>query len=268
MKKIVFIGAGSMAEALIRGWISQNVVPSDHIYVMNHSNTERLHELNEMYKVQIVECKEQLSDADLLVLAMKPKDLHNALSSIKQYVNKNTAILSVVAGISISTIEQIVGKRPIARSMPNTSATIGMAASGITFNEQVTPSQKQLYLQMLKAVGIVIEVEEDQLHAITALSGSGPAYLYYLVEAWEKIGTEFGLSKEVVRKLMVQTMAGAAAMLEQVKEEPNVLRQQVTSPGGTTEAGINALESYNFTEAIHACIKSAEARSRELAKGE
>lgn len=267
MNKIIFIGAGSMAEALIHGWITEEVVPSHHIYVMNRSNRDRLNELKEKFHIQIVESKEELQDADLIVLAMKPKDLHSALTSIRQYVGEETAILSVVAGISISTIEQLLGSRPVARAMPNTSAMIGMAASGIAFNEAVTEIQKQMYLQMLEAVGMVIEVEEDQLHAITALSGSGPAYLYYLIEAWEQIGTEFGLSREVVRKLMVQTMAGAAAMLEKVKEEPYILRKKVTSPGGTTEAGIKTLDQYHFTEAIHECIKSAEARSRELAEG-
>ena len=121
---------------------------------------------------------------------------------------------------------------------------------------------------MLDAIGIVIEVEEDKLHAVTALSGSGPAYLYYLLEAFETVGTEFGLSKETVRTLMVQTIAGSAAMLQKVKEEPDVLRRKVTSPGGTTEAGIRALQDHHFNEAIFQCIKSAEARSRELSKDE
>lgn len=267
MQKIIFLGAGSMAEALIHGWVDHKVVKSEKIYVSNRSNRERLEELKNKFKVQILEDKKELANADLIVLAMKPKDLQNALSSVKEYIGDDTAILSVVAGIAIDTIEEILGKRPVARVMPNTSAMIGMAASGIAFNEKVTELQKKLYLQMLEAVGIVIEVEEDQLHAVTALSGSGPAYIYYLLEAWEKIGTEFGLSKEVVRKLMVQTIAGSAAMLKEVKEEPCVLRRKVTSPGGTTEAGIKALESYHFNDAISACIKSAEARSRELAEG-
>lgn len=267
MQKVVFIGAGSMAEALIQGWISKSVFPSSNIGVSNRSNIDRLNKLKEKYHVLPIVNKEELMNADLIVLAMKPKDIHNALSSISKYIRKDAAILSVVAGISISTIEELLGARPVARVMPNTSATIGMSASGISFNNQVSNSQKQLFMQMLEAIGIVIEVEEDQLHAVTALSGSGPAYIYYLLEAWEKIGTEFGLSQEVVRKLMVQTMAGCAAMIEQVKEEPYELRKKVTSPGGTTEAGINALENYHFKEAIYECIKSAEARSRELAEG-
>lgn len=266
MQKIVFIGAGSMAEALIQGWINKEVVNANNIYIKNRSNIERLKELKETYGVHILEKIEQLNDADLIILAMKPKDAKDACETIAPYLSDKTAILSVLAGISIQTIEKALGARPIARVMPNTSATIGMAASGIAFNKFVNEQQKAMYLHMLEAIGIVIEVEEDKLHAVTALSGSGPAYIYYLLEAWENIGTEFGLSKETVRKLMVQTLAGAASMIQTVQEEPCVLRKKVTSPGGTTEAGIKALEHYRFNDAVYACIKSAEARSRELAK--
>lgn len=267
MQKILFIGAGSMTEALIHGWSKQEVVSCNHLYITNRSNIDRLHDLKLKYGVNILETQEKISEMDLIILSVKPKDAKAAMVNIQPFISPNTAILSVLAGIAIQTIEDSLGKRPIARVMPNTSATIGMAASGITFNESVADSQKALYFQMLEAIGIVIEVEEDKLHAVTALSGSGPAYLYYLLEAWESVGTEFGLSREVVRKLMIQTIAGSAAMLQYVKEEPHVLRHKVTSPGGTTEAGIQALEDYHFNEAIFACIKSAEARSRELAKG-
>ncbi len=257
-----------MAEALIQGWIYQEVAETNNIYMSNRSNYERLDYLSSTYGVNILQNKEQLFDADLVVLAIKPKDGKIAMEAIKPFIADNTPILTVMAGISMETVSNILGERPIARVMPNTSASIGMSASGVAFNEFVTEKQKERFIEMLDAIGIVIEVDEDKLHAVTALSGSGPAYLYYLVEAFEKAGTEFGLPKETVRKLMVQTIAGSAAMLERVKEEPNVLRRKVTSPGGTTEAGIQALEDHHFNEAISNCIKSAEARSRELAKSE
>lgn len=267
MQNIVFIGAGSIAEALIQGWINEKVVEPQKIYVSNRSNTERLQFLCDKYGVNILPDKQFLKQADLIILAMKPKDVQTAMQDIHNYILPETAILSVLAGISIDTIEAGLGKRPIARTMPNTSATIGMSASGISFNEQVSETQKTIYLQLLQAVGTVIEVEEDKLHAVTALSGSGPAYVYYLIEAFEKVGSEFGLSPEVVRSLMVQTLAGTAAMLQQTPEEPNVLRRKVTSPGGTTEAGIRKLEEYHFQDAVFACIREAENRSRELAQG-
>lgn len=267
MQKVFFIGAGSMAEAIIRGLIKQEVVPAKNIYVNNRSNIERLQHLHKEYGVQILENKEQLQDADLVILAMKPKDTQAAFEDLATYLPSNTAAISVIAGIEMDEIERGLGKRPIARIMPNTSATLGLSASGIAFNELVTATQKKLYLEMFGAIGVVIEVREDQLHAVTALSGSGPAYVYYLMEAWEKIGTELGLPKETVRKLMVQTLAGSAAMVQYLNEDPSELRRKVTSPGGTTEAGIKALEAHHFEEAIFECIKSAEKRSRELAAG-
>lgn len=267
MQKIFFIGAGSMAEAIIRGLIKQEVVPAENIYVNNRSNIERLETLHKEYGVQIVENKEQLNEADLVILAMKPKDIQSAFQELAPYLPTNTAVISVIAGIGIEEIERGLGKRPIARVMPNTSATLGLSASGIAFNELVTPSQKTLYLEMFGAIGLVIEVQEDQLHAVTALSGSGPAYVYYLMEAWEKIGTDLGLPKETVRKLMSQTLAGSAAMLQYLDEDPSELRRKVTSPGGTTEAGLKALDAHHFKEAVFECIKSAEKRSRELADG-
>lgn len=266
MQKILFIGAGSMAEALIQGWVEQKVMRSENIYITNRSNHARLIELHQQYGVNILNDQASIREMDLIILAMKPKDVIPAMEQIRPFIGHHSAVLSVLAGIAIHTIEEGLGNRPIARVMPNTSATIGMSASGIAFNRSVTSSLKSSYLQMLEAIGIVIEVEEDKLHAVTALSGSGPAYLYYLMEAWESVGTEFGLSKEVVRQLMIQTIAGSAAMLQMGKEEPAILRKKVTSPGGTTEAGILALEDNHFKEAVHACIKSAEAKSRELAK--
>ncbi|WP_036216758.1 pyrroline-5-carboxylate reductase [Lysinibacillus sphaericus] len=267
MKKILFIGAGSMAEALIQGWIKQKVFSPQEIYVTNRSDKERLHFLQETYGIHCMFDQAIYRQADLIILAMKPKDAIAAMRELKPKITAQSAILSILAGIGIGTITELLGSRPVARVMPNTSATIGMSASGISFNNEVSPAQRILFLQLLEAVGSVIEVDEDQLHAVTALSGSGPAYIYYLMEAFERVGTEVGLSKDTVRLLMTQTLAGTAEMLKQSLDEPDVLRKKVTSPGGTTEAGIQALEQYQFNKAIEACIKEAVARSRSLANG-
>ncbi|WP_107923946.1 pyrroline-5-carboxylate reductase [Lysinibacillus parviboronicapiens] len=266
MKKILFIGAGSMAEALMQGWIKQKVFTAQEIYVTNRSDKERLQFLHNTYNVNYRMNDDIYMQADLIILAMKPKDAIAAMLELKPKISAHTAVLSILAGIAINTITENLGLRPVARVMPNTSATIGMSASGIAFNDRITAEHRTMFLQLLEAVGSVIEVEEDQLHAVTALSGSGPAYIYYLMEAFERVGTEVGLTKDTVRLLMTQTLAGTAEMLKQSLDEPNVLRKKVTSPGGTTDAGIKALEQYKFNEAITACIKEAEARSRSLAK--
>jgi len=265
MKKILFIGAGSMAEALMQGWIKQEVLKAQEIYVTNRSDKERLQYLHDTYGIHCHFDESIYQQADLIILAIKPKDAITAMQELKSKITAHTAILSILAGIAIGTITEQLGVRPVARVMPNTSATIGMSASGIAFNAQVSTTQRTMFLQLLEAVGSVIEVEEDQLHAVTALSGSGPAYIYYLMEAFERVGMEVGLTKDTVRFLMTQTLAGTAEMLKQSIDEPDVLRKKVTSPGGTTEAGIKALEQYQFTKAIEACIKEAEARSRALA---
>lgn len=266
MAKIFFIGAGSMAEALIQGWIKNEVVEPQDIIVSNRSNTARLEELQQTYQVDLLQSYEQLQEATIIVLAMKPKDVYAAMETIAPFIPKQTAVLTLLAGISIDTIENGLSKRPIARAMPNTSATIGLSATGVAFNEHMDAERKLLILTLLKAVGTVVEVEEDKIHAITALSGSGPAYIYYLMEAFELVGEQLGLSTQTVRSIMTQTIAGSAAMLQHVKEEPARLRQKVTSPGGTTEAGIKALNEHAFFETIAACVKSAETRSRQLAK--
>jgi pyrroline-5-carboxylate reductase len=268
LNKITFIGAGSMAEALIHGWITKNVVKPETITIMNRSNKERLQFFQQQYGIMPLLSLDQLHEASIVILAMKPKDVQEAMKAIKSSIHPNATVLSIVAGIPISSIEEGLGKRPIARAMPNTSATIGLSATGIAFNSLISEEVRAYFLELIEAIGIVSEVEEDQLHAITALSGSGPAYIYYLLEAFEKVGLEYGLSSDLVRSLMVQTLAGSAEMIKQVKEEPVVLRKKVTSPGGTTEAGIATLDRLEFFNCIASCIRSAEQRSRELAKGQ
>lgn len=266
MKKIVFVGAGSMAEAIISGMVKETVAPPKNITVMNKADDERLLQLQKKYGVSII-CpnRKALMEADLVVLATKPQDIRQALVDIRPILKDEAAVLSVVAGISIATIEAFAGNRPIARSMPNTSATIGKSATGIAFNASVSDGLKEEISTLLEAIGLVQQVDEEQLHIVTALSGSGPAYIYYLVEAFEKIAETEGLTKDVARSLTIQTLEGAAAMLKEMGEEPSVLRQNVTSPNGTTAAGLKALADGQFEEIIANCIIAATERSKELA---
>lgn len=265
MEKILFIGAGSMAEAIIAGIVEQKVVPSKHVFVMNRSDANRLCDLEDRYGIsKACEDRSFIKEIDLIVLATKPKDVQQVMRDIRPFITEHTAFLSVIAGISIETFEKGLGKRPIARSMPNTSAMIGKSASGVAFNEEVSSEMEESILCLLRAIGIVKVVEEDDLHAVTALSGSGPAYIYYLVEALEEAAIAQGLEATDARELIIQTIEGAAAMLKATGQEPSTLRTNVTSPGGTTAAGLQSLASHDFKAVIADCIASAEARSREL----
>ena len=265
MKRIVFVGAGSMAEAIIAGIVNEGVMAAKDVYVLNKSDEERLDFLQKKYGVSIVSAdRRELNEANLVILATKPKDIHQAMADIIHHLNDGTAALSVIAGVSIATIESGLGKRPIARSMPNTSATIGKSATGVTMNKAVSPEMKNSIWGLLSSIGIVKEVTEDELHLVTALSGSGPAYIYYLVEALEEAAIARGLPSVTARELIIQTLDGAASMLKKTGEEPHILRENVTSPGGTTEAGLHALSTNSFKEMIASCIHEAENRSREL----
>lgn len=267
MKKIVFIGAGSMAQAIIHGWEKEKTVSFENVYVMNKSDLVKQEYLKKTYGLQIImENKEQIRMADLIIMATKPKDVQEAMKSISTYLSPSTVVLSVVAGVPMSTIEKGLGHRPIARCMPNTSATIGMSASAVSWNSLVEDSTKIEIINLLNAIGTVIQVEEDELHVITALSGSGPAYVYYFVEAFEEAAVSLGLSSKVARNLLIETLAGSAEMMKQSSKSPEVLRKQVTSQGGTTEAGIAALQKSNFIQILGSCLKDAELRSRELGK--
>jgi len=267
MKTIVFVGAGSMAQAMIHGWMKEETVAPEDVYVMNKSDRAKLSSLKETYGVQIVcEDKEIVKNADLVIMAMKPKDVEAGMQAISPFLSSTAVVLSVLAGVPMETIEQGLGKRPVARCMPNTSASVGMSASAVAWNERMKDADKAEILLLLEAIGLVKEVDEDQLHMVTALSGSGPAYIYYLVEAFEEAAISGGLDPHVARELLVQTIAGSAEMLKQTNETPTFLRNNVTSPGGTTEAGIKSLQQNGFSEILATCLKKAESRSRELGK--
>ncbi len=268
-QNIAFIGAGSMAEAVMRGLVDQRKARPENIFVVNRQNRERLFELKERYRVQIAAeqaAKEEfIRRADIVVLAVKPKDVGQTLTEIRHLIGDGQLLVSVVAGLSIRTMERLLARSvPIARTMPNTSSTIGLGATGISFSAKVEPKHEQLALEMFESIGIVSVVEEQQLDIVTGVSGSGPAYVYYMMEAMIAAGIEGGLSEETARRLTVQTVLGAAQMVKTTEEDPAALRRKVTSPGGTTEAALETLDEYRFSESIVRAIARAAGRAAEL----
>lgn len=266
MKKLVFVGAGSMAEAMISGIGASGLLPGEHMWLTNKQDTHRLQTLEQKYGVRTTYNYDELfSDADTVVLAMKPKDAASAIEEIKSYLTDGILVISVLAGVPIAAIEAAAGASlAVARVMPNTSAAIGKSATALAVNENVTGEQKWRVKELFNTIGLTAIVEESQLDAVTGLSGSGPAYIYYLVEAMEKSAAEIGLEKHTAKQLIIQTLLGAAEMLTKSDKEPSQLRFEVTSPGGTTEAGISILEKHGVQSAFISCIKEATAQSRKL----
>lgn len=262
---IVCVGAGSMAESMIHGWINKRILSPRNISVMNKSDVERLEFLRDEYGVNIVQKeKTELENADFILLAMKPKDVRAALGGIQEHLSPGTVVLSVVAGVSIQTIQKLVGDLPVARAMPNTSAKIGKSATGVAWSKQVTLDQQYELRDLLSSIGSVTVVQESQLDAVTAVAGSGPAFVYYFAEAMTEAGVNSGLSLEDATKLVRHTIAGAADMLQQADFKE--LRKKVTSPNGTTAAGIASLEKNDFKRIIGECIEQASSRSQALGR--
>jgi len=264
---ITFIGAGSMAEALISGMIKTLYRP-EQIIVTNRCNQKRLEYMKKTYGVRTETNKEKaVKEADIVILAMKPKDAAESIASIASAIGEHQLIISVLAGVTTETIVSLIGKNvAVVRAMPNTSAAIGQSATAISQGRFATEAHVAIAKTLFETVGIVAVVPEHDLHAVTGLSGSGPAYVYYLVEAMEKAAEEIGLDRTVAKQLILQTIIGAAQMLQTTNKHPSVLRKEVTSPGGTTEAVIQVLERYRYPEAVVACIKRATERSEELGK--
>jgi len=268
---IAFIGAGSMSEALLRGIVEAKLVRSLSVVVLNRHNRSRLDDLKAAYGIRVPESNAEderlrlVREADIVVFAMKPKDVGAAMNEFRAAFRPEQLLLSVVAGLSIDTIERLLGRaQPIVRTMPNTSSTIGLGATGVAFSGSVTQTQREMAMQMLEAVGRAVPLDEKRLNLVTGLSGSGPAYVYYLMEAMIEAGVQGGLTDAEARTLVVQTVLGAAHMVESTVADPAELRAKVTSPNGTTFAAIGVLEQFRFRDGIIKAIHRASARAGEM----
>ncbi|GIO24006.1 pyrroline-5-carboxylate reductase [Oceanobacillus sp. J11TS1] len=269
-KTIAFFGAGNLAEAIIAGITRADVVSNDQVLVTNRSDNTRLNLIAEKYGVTCGRNKEEMiHDADILILAMKPKDASDYLNWLKDYIKPQHVVISVIAGLSIEQMEKTLGEGiPVIRTMPNTSALIGQSATAISKGTYVQPSQLHLAEELFQTVGTTKIVDEKDMHTITAIAGSGPAFFYYMVEAMEKAAIEAGLDQDTALELLAQTVIGAGKMLGSSGEEPEQLRINITSPSGTTEAGLKQLMGNGFDKIVKACVESARERSIEITNGQ
>jgi pyrroline-5-carboxylate reductase len=255
-----------MSEAMIKGLTSAHLVAPEHMMVSNRKQPERLQELHQRYGVQVSDDRlRDVADADIIVLAAKPFDLVAALSAIAPALTSRHLVISVAAGLATETLEACLEQPvPLVRAMPNASSFVQASATAICRGRWASSEHLEVAHQIFSAIGTSVVVEEALMDAVTGLSGSGPAYFYYVVEALLKGGQNCGLPEETCRALLLQTIYGAAKMLQETGREPEELRRQVTSPNGTTMAGIAVLDQANVQHLFGQTVQQATARAAEL----
>jgi pyrroline-5-carboxylate reductase len=263
MKRIVFVGGGNMASAILSGLLKQGHAPAS-LHVVEPSAAQRAKLLAEPGVTSQAVAGPELLGAELVVWAVKPQVFGEAARACAASVG--TALhLSVMAGIRIASISQALGTERVVRAMPNTPALIGQGIAGLYAPAAVGAAERSQAEQVLRAVGSTLWVDaESDLDAVTALSGSGPAYVFFFLEAMMEAALQMGLSAEVGRRLALATFAGATALAEASLETPATLREQVTSKGGTTHAALLCLEKHGVKAAFEEALQAARERAREL----
>ena len=264
---LAFIGGGNMATSLVgglleKGYPANNIIASDPM----QENRDRLHQ-----QFGINTTADNLgaaASADVVMLAIKPQVMKSVANELSSALGHRPLVISIAAGIPISSLQQWLGEgTPIVRCMPNTPALVQAGAAGLFANTHVSPEQQMLAGEILDAVGISCWLDkEEDIDAVTALSGSGPAYFFLIMEAMEQAGVELGLSQDIARKLTLQTALGAAKMAMEGDVEPAELRKRVTSPGGTTQRAIETFIAGDIAGLFNKAMTGAVERAQEMAK--
>ncbi|MFQ5846885.1 MAG: pyrroline-5-carboxylate reductase [Candidatus Methylomirabilales bacterium] len=267
-KRIAFIGVGNMGEALIKGLLAAGQVRPEQL-IATDVRTDRLEAVRKAYHIETLpDNREAATKAQILVLAVKPQVMEEVLTGLRGAVAADHLLLSIAAGIRTAFIETRCAQATrVVRVMPNTPALVLAGASAIAPGHHATPEDLETARQIFEAVGRVVQVEEKLMDAVTGLSGSGPAYIFVVIEALADAGVRMGLSREVAVLLAAQTVLGAARMVLETGEHPARLRDTVTSPGGTTIAGLHVLEQEGFRGTLMSAVEAATRRSQELGKG-
>lgn len=268
MRKIGIIGCGNMGEAILSGIVSNEVTSHKDIFVSDVDST-RLNHIKRLYNVNVTFNNVMIADeSDIIIMAVKPQDMDSALGGISECLNQKKLLISIAAGVKISRISALVGNDvPVARVMPNIPAIIKMGFSAVSFSKNVNKNSAKSARAIFSSIGDVIELKEKDLDAITAISGSGPAYFFYLVEVLIKSGLKLGLTAKTARKAAIKTALGSAELLNRLQEDPHLLRKRVTSKGGTTEAAFKVFDKRGLGTIIQNGIKAARDRSKKLSRG-
>ncbi|MFA5073382.1 MAG: pyrroline-5-carboxylate reductase [Nitrospirota bacterium] len=266
-KKIAFLGGGNMAEALIKGLLAANAVQTDQILVADISY-DRLEYLKKTYGIVLQKNNiDAVKKADIILLSVKPQTILSVLGEIASTVEHTKLVISIAAGIPFSKIEPLLpeGSR-VVRVMPNTPALVLAGAAGICKGTHATANDLTLVQRIFHSVGKAVIIEEKLMDAVVGLSGSGPAYVFTIIEALSDAGVKAGLGRSLALELAAQTVFGAAKMVLETGEHPGKLRDMVASPGGTTIEGLHTLEKGKIRATLMNAVEAATARSKELGK--
>jgi pyrroline-5-carboxylate reductase len=262
--QVAVVGAGIMGEALISALISSGVNPE--LITISEKRADRSAELTAKYSIRQAPLATNVAAADALLLVVKPQDMAAVLEEIKGFINPAAVVITFAAGKTISFISNALGTaNPVIRVMPNTPTMVGAGMAAASMGTGVTDDHKKFVLGFLAATGKVIEVSEDLQDAVTATSGSGPAYFFAFVEAMVAGAKELGLSQEDATTLTIQTIVGAAKLLDESGKSATTLRENVTSPNGTTAAALASFGSSDLNSMVAKAMKAARDRSQELA---
>ncbi|MTD14514.1 pyrroline-5-carboxylate reductase [Nakamurella sp. YIM 132087] len=262
MRTVAVLGAGKIGEALLSGLIAAGRDPQS---LLVTTRSGRAAQLAEKHGVRAASTAEAAAEADVLVIGVKPQDIEPLLVSLAPVIRPGALVVSLAAGLPTALYERhLPAGTPVVRVMPNTPMLVGEAMSVMSAGSHAGPEDMETVRELLSAVGSVIQVPEAQQDAVTALSGSGPAYFFFLVEAMIDAGILLGLPRNVSTELIIQSAVGAAKMLRETGEHPVALREAVTSPGGTTISAIRELENHGVRAALLAAIEAAALRSTEL----
>jgi len=264
-KKMVLIGGGNMGTALLRGILKAGLTPPENMTVVDVQKA-KLEALNKDYGVPVTtESSGAVKGADVIILAVKPRTLHDVIGGFREVVTPEQLFISIIAGVESTHIRDHIGKgNPVIRVMPNIAATVDAAASAIAGCHPAGEDHLQLAEAIFGAVGEVVRVDEEHLDAVTGLSGSGPAYIYMVIEALCDGGVKMGLARDVAMKLATQTVYGAAKLVKETGEHPATLKDQVTTPGGTTISAVHELEERGLRAMLISAVVTATERSKAL----
>ncbi len=266
MKTIVVIGAGNIGGSLIAGILKSGIADREHV-IACETAAERAEQIRQQYGIRVIErdARTVVPEADAIIVAVKPQTVPHVLKEIREVLRADQVLISVAAAVPIRLIEKVVGRQvPVFRAMPNIPVMVDEGATGLAWNNHASPEQRAFVERIFRSVGVVCAVNEELMDAVTGLSGSGPAYIYMVIEALIAGGLKVGLPHDIATRLAEQTVLGAAKLVRETMLHPAILKDRVITPGGVTIAAIHELERHGLRAMLISAVETATRRSQQL----